>query len=161
MSERFMQIHGDKPKVMRQYHCNTIVQSLNAPLFEYFLTQYMLMSRLMRLWHLSPSVNLIFKHACAAIHWGYTSDFWSDPSTTSILYVCEQRRLWWDSPEPSLFAYAISTIISWVGSLLIWVCEVGLEFAAWDSILRVPRVRVKVRVWVRLTLTLTLNIPQP
>ena len=48
------------------------------------------MSQLMRLWHLSPSVNSIFKHACAAIHWG--------------------------SPEPSLFAYAISTIISWAGS---------------------------------------------
>ena len=32
------------------------------------------------------------------------------------------------------------------------VCEVGLEFAAWDSILLVPRVRVRVRVWVRLTL---------
>ena len=51
------------------------------------------MSRLMRLWHLSPSVNPIFKHACAAIHWRYTSDFWSDPSSTSILHVCEQRRL--------------------------------------------------------------------
>ena len=36
---------------------------------------------------LSPSVNSIFKHACAAIHWRYTSDFWSDPSSTSILYV--------------------------------------------------------------------------
>ena len=76
----------------------------------------------MRLWHLSPTVNSIFKHVCAAIHWGYTSDFWSDPSSTSILYVCEQRRFW-DcaagcavSPEPSLFAYAISTIISWAGS---------------------------------------------
>ena len=54
------------------------------------------MSRLMRLWHLSPSINSIFKHACAAIHWGYTSDFLSDPSSTSILYVCEQRRLWRD-----------------------------------------------------------------
>ena len=28
------------------------------------------MSRPMRLWHLSPSVNSIFKHACAAIHLG-------------------------------------------------------------------------------------------
>ena len=46
------------------------------------------LSRLMRLWHLSPSVNSIFKHACATIQWGYTSDFWSDPSSTSILYVC-------------------------------------------------------------------------
>ena len=38
------------------------------------------LGRLMRLWHLSPSVNSIFKHACAVIHWGYTFDFWSDPS---------------------------------------------------------------------------------
>ena len=38
------------------------------------------------------------------------------------------------------------------------VCEVGLEFTAWNSILRVPRVRI--RIWVRLTLTLTLNLPQ-
>ena len=60
------------------------------------------MSRLMRLWLLSSSVNSFFKHACAAIHWGQTSDIWSDPSSTSIHYVCEQRRL----------AYAISTIIS-------------------------------------------------
>ena len=52
-----------------------------------------MLSRLMRLWHLSPSVNSIFKHACAAIHWRYTSGFWSDPSSTSIFYVCEQRRL--------------------------------------------------------------------
>ena len=65
----------------------------------------------MRLWHSSPSVNPIFKHACAAIHWGYTSDFWSDPSSTSILYVCERAV----SPEPSLFAFAISIIISWAG----------------------------------------------
>ena len=32
---------------------------------------------------------------------------------------------------------------------MIGVCEVGLEFTAWDSILRVPRVRVRMRVWVR------------
>ena len=50
-------------------------------------------------WHLSPSVNSLFKHACAAIHWGYTSDFWSGPSSTSIRYVCEQRRLWRDCSD--------------------------------------------------------------
>ena len=34
-------------------------------------------------------------------------------SSTSILNVCEQQRLWLDcAPDPSLFAYAISTIIS-------------------------------------------------
>ena len=32
------------------------------------------LNQLMRLWHLSPSVNSIFKHACAAVHWSYTSD---------------------------------------------------------------------------------------
>ena len=51
------------------------------------------LSRLMRLWHLSHSVNSIFKHACVAIHWGYTSDIWSDPSSTSILSLrCSPMR---------------------------------------------------------------------
>ena len=47
------------------------------------------------------------------------SVFRSDSSSTSILHVCEQRRLWRDcagSPEPSLVAYVISTRISWAGS---------------------------------------------
>ena len=49
------------------------------------------------------------------------SGFWSDPSSTSILHVCEQRRLWWDCADAQarlspLVAYVISTIISWVGS---------------------------------------------
>ena len=40
--------------------------------------------------------------------------FWSDSSSTSILHVCGQRRLWRDcgcagSPEPSLAAYVINT----------------------------------------------------
>ena len=48
---------------------------------------------------------------------GLKSDFWPDPSSTSIRYVCEQQRRWRDcAPEPSLFAYAISTIIPWAGS---------------------------------------------
>ena len=51
------------------------------------------LSQLMRLWYFSSSVNSLFKCACAAIHWGYMSDFWSDTSSTSILHVCEQRRL--------------------------------------------------------------------
>ena len=59
---------------------------------------FLKMSRLMRLWHLLPSVNSIFKHTCAANHWRYSSDFWSDPwsTCTSILRVCEQRNLWRD-----------------------------------------------------------------
>ena len=97
----------------------------------------------MRLWHLSPSVNSIFKHACTAIHWGYTSDFWSDPSSTSILYVCKQWRLWRNcadvnvhSPEPSLFAYAISTIISsWRIS---WSKFSQVVFGNWDGPLILP-----------------------
>ena len=56
------------------------------------------MSQLMRLWHFSSSVNSIFKRACTAIQWGL-SDFWSDPSSTSILHVCKQRRLWRDCAD--------------------------------------------------------------
>ena len=54
------------------------------------------MNRLMRVWHLPPCVSSFFKRACAAIHWGHTSDFQSDPSSASILYMCKQRRLWRD-----------------------------------------------------------------
>ena len=54
------------------------------------------------------------------------SDFWLDFSSTSILHVCEQRRLWavarlqWCAglPEPSLVACVISSIISWAGSFV-------------------------------------------
>ena len=75
----------------------------------------MKMSRFMRLWHLSPSVNSIFKHACAAIHCGYASNFWSDPSSTLCMRTAKTlARL----REPSLFAYAISTIISRAGSMI-------------------------------------------
>ena len=49
-----------------------------------------------RLWYFSSSVNSFFKRACAAIQWGWMSDFWTDTSSTSILSVCEQRRLWRD-----------------------------------------------------------------
>ena len=79
------------------------------------------MSHLMRLWHCSSSVNSFFKHACAAIQWGYISDFWSNPSSTSILYVRTVMALvklygCAGSPEPSLVACVISTIISCAGS---------------------------------------------
>ena len=80
------------------------------------------MSRLMRLWHLSPSVNL--KRACTAIQWGYMSDFRSDPSSTLCVRTAKalaRLRRCAVSPEPSLFAYAISTIISWAGSN--WNCK--------------------------------------
>ena len=79
------------------------------------------MGRLKRLWYFLSSVNSFFKRACAAIQWGKMSDFWLDSSSTSILHVCKQQRLWRvcecaGSPEPSLIAYVISTIITWAGS---------------------------------------------
>ena len=43
------------------------------------------------------------------------SDVWSDPSSTSIIHVCEQR-IRAVLPEPLLVAYVISTIISWAVS---------------------------------------------
>ena len=81
----------------------------------------------MRLCYFSSSVNSFFKHTCAAIQWGYKSDFSSDPSSTFILHVSEQRtakalarlRGCAGSPEPSLFDFVLSTIISWTGSIYI------------------------------------------
>ena len=88
------------------------------------------LSRLMRLWHLSPSVNSIFKHACAAIQWGYTSDFRSDSLPTSFCVrtakALARLRGCTGSPEPSLFAYARSTIISWAGSN---ICSFGAPYS--------------------------------
>ena len=52
-------------------------------------------SHVMRLWYLSSSVLSSNAH----IQWGCMSDFWSDPSSTSILHVCEQRRLWRDCTD--------------------------------------------------------------
>ena len=57
------------------------------------------LSQLKRLWYFSSSVNSFFKRACASIEWGQISDFWSDPSSTSILHVFEQRRLWRDCAD--------------------------------------------------------------
>ena len=75
------------------------------------------MNHLLRLWHFSSSINSFFKHSCTAIQ---LSDFWSDPSSTSIPHECEQPRLWQDCagwPETSLVAYVVSTIITWAGLL--------------------------------------------
>ena len=86
------------------------------------------MSHVMRLWHFSSIVNSFFKCKCADTQGGQMSDFRSDPSSTSILHVYEQRWLWWDcadaqarlslrwSPEPSLVANVLSTITSWASS---------------------------------------------
>ena len=61
------------------------------------------------------------------------SDFWSDPPSTSILHVCEHEgsgetvrlRGCAASPEPSLVAYVISTIISWACSILVSILITG------------------------------------
>ena len=80
------------------------------------------------------------------------SDFWSNPSSTSILHVCEQRRLWQtarmrSSSEPSLVAHVISTIISWAGSFVHFLkCLCGhrlgkswsLGFSACDVLPHLP-----------------------
>ena len=56
------------------------------------------------------------------------SDIWSDPSSISILHVCEQigsgktalmRRLFW--AEHSQVTYVISIIISWAGSNYLYI----------------------------------------
>ena len=99
-----------------RHRCLALI--FNDQIKEHYIYMYIKWAD-MRLWHLSPSINSVFNYACAAIHWGFTSGFWSDPSSASIIYVCEEPRLWQDcavSPERSLFAYVISTIISWAGS---------------------------------------------
>ena len=40
--------------------------------------------------NLFVSVNSFSKRACAAIQWGYMSDLWPNPSSTSILHAFEQ-----------------------------------------------------------------------
>ena len=56
------------------------------------------MSQLIRFWYVSSPENSLFKRACAALQ----SDFWSDPSSTSILYVCKQQRFWRDRVDTRL-----------------------------------------------------------
>ena len=72
----------------------------------------------MRLWHLSPSVNSVFKHACAlGLHiWMFVRPF-IYVHTLCVRTAKALARLR-GSPEPSLFASAISTIISWAGSII-------------------------------------------
>ena len=47
---------------------------------------------LIRLWHFASSVNSFLKCACAAIQWKQMSDFWSDPSSTSILQCVQTAK---------------------------------------------------------------------
>ena len=54
-------------------------------------TKILKLSHLKRLWHFSSSVN--FKPRMRSHPVGLDICFWSDPSSTSILHVCEQGRL--------------------------------------------------------------------
>ena len=67
------------------------------------------MIHVMRLWYFSSSINSFFNVHAQPSSGPRCLTFWSDLSSTSILHVCEQRRLW-------LLAYVISTIISWASS---------------------------------------------
>ena len=50
---------------------------------------------------------------------GLDSDFWSDPSSTSILHVCEQRRCA-GSPKPLLVAYRCDKYHNLMSWLKLW-----------------------------------------
>ena len=81
------------------------------------------MSHLMRLWHFSSFINSFSKRACASIH-----AVWLDVWFLVGLFVYFHILCVWiakslarlrgcaGSPEPSLVAYVINTIISWAGS---------------------------------------------
>ena len=84
------------------------------------------MSQLMRLWHLSPSVYSIFKHACTAIQWDYTSDFWSDPLLCLLPYfMCANSEGSGETARMQSLAWAFAVrlcdsyhnLMSWLKSL--------------------------------------------
>ena len=80
------------------------------------------MSHLMKIWYFSSSVNSFFKRAYAAIPMGL--DVWILVRSFVYFHTLYVRtvkalarlRRRAGSPEPSLVAYVISTIISWAGS---------------------------------------------
>ena len=78
------------------------------------------LSHLMRLWHFSSYIISFFKCACPAIQWGRCLIFgWTLcllPYFMCISKALPRLRGWAGSPEPSLIAYVVSTIISWAGS---------------------------------------------
>ena len=71
---------------------------------------------------LSSSVNSFSKRACAAIQWGLDVWYFIGPfvyfhiSCVRTAKALARLRGCAGSPEPSLVAYVISTIISWAGS---------------------------------------------
>ena len=104
-------------------HCQTCHDHYWTVLFWWYQ-----MSHLMRLWHVSNSVNSFFKRRCAG------------------------------SPEPSLVAYVISTIISCAGSDTdseTWIRETTLKtFCAFCSKVKLSfavdlsRLMTKPRMWL-------------
>ena len=85
------------------------------------------MSRLMRLWHLSPSVNAKFSNTHAQQSNRATRLIFGQTLCLLPYFICansegsgettRMRSLTWAfAPAHPLFAYAISTIISWAGS---------------------------------------------
>ena len=64
------------------------------------------------------------------------SDCWSDPSPTSILHVCEQRRLWQTASWMRRLAYVIRTIILWAGS-----------FYFIGNCIKVSFIQLQLRIW--------------
>ena len=85
------------------------------------------MSHVMRLWYFSSSVNSFFKRARAAITvwldvWFFVGPFINFEFHTSCVRPAKalaRLRRCAVSPEPSLVAYVISTIISWAGSNIV------------------------------------------
>ena len=79
------------------------------------------MSQVMRLCYFSSPVNSFFKRVCAAIQWARCLIFVRTLRLLPFLCVRTAKALvrlcgCAGSPEPSLVAYVISTIISWAGS---------------------------------------------
>ena len=121
MSTNNVCFYGELSKIILYHQIPPVSVSLNFQLKNSTIKNHF--SQLMRLWHLPHSVNSIFKRASTAIQWGYTSDFWSDPLSTSVLYVCKQegsgetaqmRRLAWAFPGCLCGKY--HNLMSW----LIW-----------------------------------------
>ena len=65
------------------------------------------LSHVKRLWYFSSSVNSFFKRTCAAIQWGYMSNFWVGPFVYFHTSCAQTAMAWRDctgSLESSLVA---------------------------------------------------------
>ena len=116
--------------------CFRIPVSLENVLHSPSHITFLWMSQLMRLWHFLSSVNSFFKRACAANQWGWMSDFvYFHTSYVRTAKVLARLRGCAGSPEPSLVACVISTIISWTDSYYIsikflMVIHISFEMSA-------------------------------